>query len=44
MGELTKVKMIDGRIIENKSESQLLKMLQAEFKKSTENEGEIIVT
>lgn len=39
MGELVKVKMIDGRKIENKSGTEVFQKIQAEFKKRTESEG-----
>ncbi|MDQ3019092.1 MAG: aminotransferase class IV [Bacteroidota bacterium] len=40
MGELTLVKEIDGRKIENKSKSDLLGKIYKRFKKLTETEGE----
>jgi branched-chain amino acid aminotransferase len=40
MGELVRVKMIDGRKIENKSGSRLLEVIQSAFRKCTETEGE----
>lgn len=42
MGELTPVSEIDGRKIENKTNSKTLEKLQAAFRKKTENEGERI--
>ena len=44
MGELSKVKSIDGRKIENKSGLMILDKVQAEFKAKTETEGEAIPT
>jgi branched-chain amino acid aminotransferase len=40
MGELTKVKMIDGREIINNSGASLLEKIQKEFRRRTELEGE----
>jgi branched-chain amino acid aminotransferase len=40
MGELTPVFEIDGRKIENKSDSDILKKIYNQFKKLTETEGE----
>lgn len=42
MGELTPVSEIDGRKIENKTNSKILETLQVAFRKKTENEGEQI--
>jgi len=42
MGELTRVKMIDGRIITNKSSLNLLEKILSEFRKRTETEGEAL--
>ncbi len=42
MGELTPVREIDGRIIENKNNSKVLEKINMRFKKMTETEGEII--
>ncbi len=41
MGELTLVKSIDGRLIENKSNSTIFKAITAAFRKKTETEGEV---
>ncbi len=43
MGELTSVKMIDGREILNRSGQDLLQLIQAHFKLLTEADGEDIV-
>lgn len=40
MGELTPVKEIDGRLIENKNNSKVLSRINDKFKKLTETEGE----
>ena len=40
MGELTTVKMIDGRRIENKLTESVLERIQIEFRKRTKTEGE----
>ncbi len=40
MGELTPVKEIDGRLIENNNNSKVLEKILAKFKKLTESEGE----
>ena len=42
MGELIRVRMIDGRKIENKSNESTLEKIQIEFRKRTEAEGEPI--
>lgn len=42
MGELTPVCEIDGRKIENKTNSKTLEALQIAFRKKTEKEGELI--
>ena len=41
MGELTTVKSIDGRLIENKSNSKIFETITAAFRKKTETEGEV---
>jgi len=43
MGELTPIKMIDGREIINRSNNNLLATIQAHFKLLTETEGEPII-
>lgn len=43
MGELTPVIEIDGRKIENKSNSQILKTIQYKFREKTNSEGEEIL-
>ena len=40
MGELTKVNEIDGRIIENKNNSDITQRIISEFSEITETEGE----
>jgi branched-chain amino acid aminotransferase len=40
MGELTPVREIDKRLIENRSKSGLFERLQAAFRNQTEAEGE----
>lgn len=42
MGELTPVREIDGRIIENKNNSGILKIITKRFSEMTESEGEIL--
>lgn len=42
MGELTPVREIDGRIIENKNSSGILKIITKRFNEMTESEGEIL--
>jgi branched-chain amino acid aminotransferase len=42
MGELTPVYEVDGRVIENKSNSEIRNILYKAFKKLTETEGEPI--
>lgn len=43
MGELTSVKMIDGREIVNRASGNLLEAIQAHFKLLTETQGEVII-
>ena len=42
MGELTKVKMIDGRKIENKFSTSVLEKIRIEFRRRIETEGEAL--
>jgi branched-chain amino acid aminotransferase len=42
MGELTPVREIDGRIIENKNNSKVLEKIISRFREMTETEGEAL--
>lgn len=42
MGELTPVREIDGRIVENKNNSVIFKIIAKRFREMTESEGEIL--
>ena len=43
MGELTPVNEIDGRMIQNKSNSVIREQLYKAYKQLTETEGELII-